>query len=402
MDYAKWPALLEPILDRLNEIVFSKFPRVTYPPPRLPYLDEQSLPQPESPSKPRDTSDSPDLAKVQGRPLPPVPPFASSTSQITDSANQTQDHAVSSIPEVLQQQLDYIKNTLKANFSQQPPHTIQRFSELILQPTRHYKTLPAYLRALDRVISVSSPASIFPLPHALPLPASIIDSSLQANGGPPGVGSGTGGGGILWTSKADPPNASGLSEEDASLGGALLTPIPWLKNGTQGSEASSSPILNSGDPLNLDTPISSSDNSDFVMVPEREDGAVTQGELIRQEQEAGIVPVTQTMMSRLGEDDDEMIEGVEIPQARGPNLVDAVDTGLVDGRNLSMSIDGGVVEEKDKLKNDDMLDIARSVETPSDGSSEIVMVDADESEEDKNAKTNGEKIGADPSDTAAV
>jgi len=103
---------------------------------------------------------------------------------------------------------------------QKPPHTIQRFSELILRPTAHYRTLPAYLRAVDRVISVTSDAGIFPF-------TTPANTSTQPNGFvQPSNSAGT---------YLAPDYAHSLGS-DESLGGALLTPIPWLTNTSFTSE----------------------------------------------------------------------------------------------------------------------------------------------------------------------
>ena len=90
---------------------------------------------------------------------------------------------------------------MRSYFSSKPPHTIQRLAELILRPNAHYRTLPAYLRAIDRVVCVTSNAGIFPL--------QMQASSNQPNG---------------------VTNGHHAADNDEYLGGALLTPIPWLAN----------------------------------------------------------------------------------------------------------------------------------------------------------------------------
>jgi hypothetical protein len=243
--------------------------------------------------------------------------------------------------------LTSIQSTLRSCFSQNPPHTIQRLAELVLYPNKYYKTLPAWLRAVDRVVAVSSTADIFPLPHAQPLPNSVIDASLlngTSNGDQDETGTGTGGGGILWDNSRERANGvdAGLGS-DESLGGALLTPIPWLKDG-QGMQDSNN--------TEASTVTEDSTDSEMLVVPDRENGAVTQGELIRQEQEAGVVPVSSTasvpsrMMSgahETGSDDmmadDELDDS--IPHARGPGIVGTVDMGLVGGRGVEISIESG-------------------------------------------------------------
>lgn len=170
-----------------------------------------------------------------------------------------------------------MKSCLQTNFDQNPPHTIQRLAELILHPKRHYRYLPAYLNALDRVVAVSSGTNIFPLP------TSEVSSTnpLLVNG----------------NAGATPiiPNA-GLGS-DESLGGALLTPILWLKPGhrsasfsTNGTSSNSTDLLHENtesDTIMTDVESSSSNNSALSM---REQGAVTQGELLRQEQESNGPP----------------------------------------------------------------------------------------------------------------
>ena len=81
---------------------------------------------------------------------------------------------------------------------------MQRLAELVLHPTAHYRTLPAYLRALDRVVSVSSTADVFPLPM----------SALDSNG----INSSS----VLGT--------VGVSNSAEEFNGAALTRIPWLRD----------------------------------------------------------------------------------------------------------------------------------------------------------------------------
>jgi hypothetical protein len=275
------------------------------------------------------------------RNLPPVPPFpnssATSTSQIPDSLPPSQDppvDTVNELPAILLQILNSVTQILRTSFSDRPPHSVQRLAELILYPTRHYKTLPAWLRAVDRVVSVSSAADIFPLSDTPP----VIN----------GV-NGDGAGGILWNNN-DTRNGydSNSLGSDESLGGALLTPIPWLRNATTIGEDSSEDSLQldsntSTSTDGLDDPlilVASTDGDSLV--PERPDGAVTQGELIRLEQEAGVVPVTRNpadthVSGRVGDDgllDDEDL----VPHARGPDLVGSIDMGRVDGQDVELHI----------------------------------------------------------------
>jgi PPP4R2 len=332
--------------------------------------------------------------------LPPVPPFDSSTSvsNVPDSVPATQTSTVDIIPDLLIQQLTSLSQTLRTAFAEKPPHTIQRLAELVLTPNKHYKTLPAWLRAVDRAVSVTSTADIFPLPQAQSLPQGVLDGALT-NGVTNGLGSGTGGGGILWTN-SDTRDA-GLGS-DESLGGALLTPIPWLKNGE--IAGTTSPKLDPLDPV---------DPPSNAFVPERQDGAVTQGELIRMEQEAGIVPISQTV----GEAGVEVEgEGVEIvPHARGPDVVGVEDMGLQNGRDVELQIskgspkaEQGMIEDMKPEPNPSLDDAAKAKEMqeetmPANGDGDIVLTDVDArtEESERMADTSGEMVEAGGVDTSA-
>jgi hypothetical protein len=95
-----------------------------------------------------------------------------------------------------------------------------------------------------------------------------------------------------------------------------------------------------GGPIELPTSTAAMAINGNPLVPEREDGAVTQGELIRQEQEAGVVPVGHSSADSVGmamEDvDDESEE--EVPHARGPAVVGSVDVGMVNGKGMEVDI----------------------------------------------------------------
>ncbi|OAL39841.1 hypothetical protein AYO20_00753 [Fonsecaea nubica] len=340
MDYEKWPAIIEPLLQRLNEIVYTEFP-MPRPYPTI------NRPAPSSPSQTQptqmgDSNPNPQTPSTPVRNLPPVPPFptssATSTSHVPDSLPQSQDADVSALNElheILLQLLHSVTHTLRSSFSERPPHTIQRLAELILYPRKHYKTLPAWLRAVDRVVSVSSPADIFPLSDTPPVVNGV---------------NGDGGGGILWNN-GDVRHGydSNSLGSDESLGGALLTPIPWLRNGINGGEDSGE---DTGPPdSNASTSTEGLDDALLLpmtqgdgdsLVPGRADGAVTQGELIRMEQEAGVVPVTRnpsdTHVSGTMEENSLVDEGDMVPHARGPDLVGSVDMGRVDGQDVEIHI----------------------------------------------------------------
>ena len=133
-----------------------------------------------------------------------------------DSQPRSTQQSNNSLPPPLTLLLSSIESAIQSLFIEKPPHTVQRFAELILRPTAHYRTLPAYLRAVDRVVSVTSGADVFPFS----IPANATPSA-QPNGLlHPTNSAGT----YLATDYA-----TGLGS-DESLGGALLTPIPWLAN----------------------------------------------------------------------------------------------------------------------------------------------------------------------------
>jgi hypothetical protein len=276
---------------------------------------------------------------------PPVPGFASTESQ--------------RLPPETITFYSSIRNVLSTNFPNGAPHTIQRLAELVLEPKRRYRYLSSYLRALDRVVSVSSSNTIFPLPQAV-LPTAT---------------------GLLNGTTTNSTQASLGSDE--SLGGALLTPIPWLQNrgqnelvsestemvdgpngtgrietvtvamlsgangasGTNGAPQATSPT-NSNGPSQI-----ASSHPDGETLPST--GPVTQGEILRQEQEAGIVlnnphsltanltrvPVGETEGAGTVMD---TVEGEEEqPHARGPELIGMEDTGP-QNQSAHLNIEGAV------------------------------------------------------------
>lgn len=125
--------------------------------------------------------------------------------------------------------LNSIRSTIRSYFTSKPPHTIQRLAELILRPNSHYRTLPAYLRAVDRVVSVTSSADAFP--------SQMRASATQPNGVMNGAG-----GGI---------DISDNLHGDESLGGAMLTPIPWLSNAASFEDESTTSLNQGMKPLLL-------------------------------------------------------------------------------------------------------------------------------------------------------
>ncbi|KAK5121296.1 hypothetical protein LTR85_005462 [Meristemomyces frigidus] len=344
LDIAEWPRVLEGLLQKLHDIVHNDFPLPSIPlpallpptidpevvastPPQVPNSDPEpsaeDLPDaseneapPNSQSSSKENDEPTDIAASR----PPVPGFeVNHTHQPVQPPDSIETEPGTLPPELLSL---YQSSTriLEHDFSQSPPYTIQRLAELVLHPKRHYRFLPAYLRALDRIVSVSSPISDFPLP------------TLQAavNGG--------------FLTNGDSSQVNGVAEReglgsDESLGGALLTPIPWLRtnntaltgsttangNGHDGelhSEStetiegpngagsietvsvtvngvsSASSVANTSPTpasptLSEQSDASSSSSAESTEAQLRQQGGVTQGELLRQEQEAGVVPVSQ-------------------------------------------------------------------------------------------------------------
>jgi len=170
------------------------------------------------------SSSSPKMPPPPVVPAFPSPPPAPFVKEATPPPSGTLD----SEDEIL---LASLSSILTTQFDTAPPYTIQRLSELIRYPNAHYKSLSKYLRAIQRVLSVSSPTTAFPLPP------SAVES--MPNGA-----------------------ASFNLGSDESLGGALLSPIPWLTE---------SPLTEGGEGVN----------------------GVSQGELLRQEQELNIIPAAQ-------------------------------------------------------------------------------------------------------------
>ena len=213
------------------------------------------------------------------------------------------------LPPLLLILLQTIISTLRTSFSASPPYTSQRLAELILHPREHYRTLPSYLRALDRIVSVASPASIFPLKNLTAATTSTNGTLLNGMSSP----------------SPDP------ADDADFIGGAELTEIPWapkpvaaeagtegMYTTTNGAAANASdlrtestslidgpngpggvetvtvtngiitPSTVSREDSIIPTPITSSVNATDTSAPQH---GITQGEILRQEQEAGIVPV---------------------------------------------------------------------------------------------------------------
>lgn len=310
--------------------IVSDFPKPPQDPTATAEADTTPRPQKAISSQESHTTDK-ENAPPATPPRPAIPAFAAAGSQdLKLPADVTNFYST-------------IRATLSKNFAKQPPHTVQRLAELVLEPKKRYKYLPPYLRALDRVVSVSSPLSLFPLPLAvLPTSGGMLNGTSAINTTTPTLGS------------------------DESLGGALLTPIPWLQNRGQNELVSESTEIVDGpngagrietvtvgmlqgrqrpdaaaNTASSSTPGSiaqiASSHPDGETLPAT--GAVTQGELLRQEQEAGIVlnnphsMTTSPTRTNYGQSDGgatilDTVEGEdEPPHARGPETIGMEDTG---------------------------------------------------------------------------
>ncbi|GAB7341948.1 hypothetical protein MBLNU457_g0250t1 [Dothideomycetes sp. NU457] len=367
-DISEWPRVLETVLEKLRDIVYNDFPLPALPPP-VPILPSQvdpeviaaspaSRPSPSQPvSQPQSdrasdavepsSQSSSTTNKENNAPSnhvlvrPDVPPFPTSSNGSASSLPNSSTTRNRLPPELLS---SYNSSTriLQQSFKQSPPYTIQRLAELVMYPRRHYRHLPPYLAALDRVVSVSSPLSDFPLPQLTV--NTTTNGSYLSNGDS--------------TITAD---REGLAS-DESLGGALLTPIPWLRKENSLADAvSNAQSLENGyraehtEDVNAIAQTLNGSSEDHTPTDEekanmtteevlRAEGAVTQGELLRQEQEAGVVPVAQAttrrsmlsgtpsvardpiIPSREGEEKPE-----EHPHARGPDLIGMEDMGPQEG-----------------------------------------------------------------------
>ncbi|KAL9125509.1 MAG: hypothetical protein Q9217_005296 [Psora testacea] len=245
---------------------------------------------PESDSTPKEETST----KVEHSSIHPTISKPSATSyEGPDTSISTPSIAPppNALPPQLLALLQNIQSTLTTIFPHSPPYTAQRLSELLLQPKRHYRTLPSYLRAIDRVVSVASSLSDFPLP-ALPRAAGSMTENVNMING-----------------NYSPEIGSGQEDKDF-IGGAELTEIPWLRNtgsptpvgGHGGPNASdlrteSTRVIDGPNGAGSVETVTVSVNGIPRTIHPFEAGeaapqhGITQGELLRQEQEAGVVTV---------------------------------------------------------------------------------------------------------------
>ncbi|PYH91493.1 hypothetical protein BO71DRAFT_359366 [Aspergillus ellipticus CBS 707.79] len=323
MDFEKWPSMVEPLLERLEHIVYNVFAMPQVPP------GSPSHQQPPSTT----TTSNPLTNDKDTTPPPP----ATTTSSDPTSAGEPSPP----LPEPLHLLLTTIKTTLRSLFSTKPPHTIQRLAELILRPTAHYHTLPAYLRAMDRVICVTSSADIFPLQTAR---APTHPNGAIVNGAEPAF--------------MFPDHTPG---SDESLGGALLTPIPWLSNVASSPEGEGGAVV-----------------SDTVFPVQAADGAggLSAHAHAHAHEQTGLVhPATGDAVIANGSEgaagsSPPPADAEDIPHARGPSVVGVEDLGLQDGKGVEMDLSNAESEAKSAADGDGDISLEDAKAEEGSGSAE--------------------------------
>jgi hypothetical protein len=252
--------------------------------------------------------------------------------------------------------------TVLGGFPKYPPHTIQRLAELVLAPRQHYRSLAAYLHAVERVVHVTSGSNIYPLPPAIPdMSAMTLLSNgvSDPNGGP--CSSKDPAQSVSWSNPAT--TAASTLGTDEALGGALLTPIPWLTRRpspgeqlsptgsthaevrTESTETIDGPNgMGSIETVSISINGIPSTGSGIIIGGGSSQRGVTQGELLRQEQRAGVVPVSQLARQAAEsqrsaaaaaaasaapetESTEDEEEEEEVPHARGPEEIGVDDLG---------------------------------------------------------------------------
>ncbi|KAF6226505.1 hypothetical protein HO133_009371 [Letharia lupina] len=441
MDYAEWPGLLDRLLPRLDHIAYNDFPTPSIPlpgslPPSLkeehvsvkrepPLKEEPFRERPSFQEESGDTKqEAPENEEQAG--IKADPSIEDSKSTIKTESSPTTDNAAlppaNTLPPPLLSLLSTIQSTLRSGFPTAPPHTAQRLAELLLYPTNHYKTLPSYLRALDRIVSVASPASVFPL--ATLTPAATTNGRL-----------------LNGTSSPSP----GSADKDF-IGGAELTEIPWIRltgsptpihNGpTSDLRTESTSVIDGPNGAGSVETVTVNVNGVHSAHP-RDDSnishGITQGELLRQEQEAGIVPVpaptpngrvtrssaaaSAAATRAVGGDVENILDSEEIEpvHARGPDVIGMEDmgpqtprSGLAGGIDLegalgrrgegeTMAATVGRAADEEEEKGD-------GKDETKDGDGDIVVADADGVAEgdDGAADESGENKGPDAVDSTTL
>ncbi|KAJ6021216.1 Protein phosphatase 4 core regulatory subunit R2 [Penicillium herquei] len=352
IDVEKWAGMVPPILERLEYIVYNAFPMPKLPPapPNPPPFSQTSTQPEDSSMAPPESSNKENTApeELQTSSAPaPVATSPSATERVPDSQPQlSSQQTVDGLPQPLALLLKSVSSAINSFFVDKPPHTIQRFAELILHPTAHYRTLPAYLRAVDRVVSVTSGADIFPFNT----PASTDYSN--------GILHPTNSAGAYLT----PDYAHGLGS-DESLGGALLTPIPWLTTASFDS-ADSSALEAAGESSHLETQqVGTGTTATVASTIEGEDAPAT-------------------VASPTAESD-------EVPHARGPSVLGVEDLGLQDGKGVEMNLEAQQIASTDGANDAIPANLGAAIEAktgtesnPADKDGDIVLEDTKPSQEE--------------------
>ncbi|KAJ2904544.1 Serine/threonine-protein phosphatase 4 regulatory subunit 2-B [Zalerion maritima] len=285
MDYELWPRILPCVIERIELISRTKFRIPNLPSPSKPtYLStiipnsqpdpsgdkENAVPtsssttipdseDPQTQAQNQGVGGTADNSSVSSSTMPTEAPQqlpSSSSTPTGDSAPPVPPQIAAMVTEIIQ--------TMNTTFPSYPPHTMQRLAELVLDPKRHYRNLIPYLHALDRVVHVTSGANVYPLPAAIPdmsalqflsiserNPAALVNGTAEVADAPfvgpaarvtpsvlPGV---SGAGGISW---ANATSSITPSADEAQLGGALLTPIPWLARQAEEAAAAAAATAN--------------------------------------------------------------------------------------------------------------------------------------------------------------
>jgi hypothetical protein len=248
-------------------------------------------------------------------------------------------------------------------------------------------------------VHVTSGAHTFPLPPAIPDPSSL---TVLSNGTSFATSGKLDPLSISWGNPASNPSASSLGS-DESLGGALLTPITWLNKTGAGGSGTHSPLegevktesteiiegpngpggietvsvsVNGVSSTTSPTSGTSSDPTNLA-ASLRAEGGITQGELLRQEQRAGVVPAAQLMGNK--GDSDGLGEEDELPHARGPEEIGMEDMGPQGGSGTERG--GSAVGMGAGMQGIDIEAAVGRRLAPSTGATEDEVMEGDEKTE---------------------
>ena len=376
-----------------NDFPIPRIPLDGAPPPSEVVSSVKASPEPDGPPGKRQKLDQAEQPELNDD-----TEVAPSSQTVEGNATDSLEPPPNTLPPQLLTLISTIQDSLRTNFSKSPPHTCQRLAELILEPRKHYRTLPSYLRALDRVATVASPVSAYPLPP--------IGAMTSANTN------------ALFNGTSSP--ARDQNDKDF-IGGAELTPIPWLRDSHPSSPTlhpSAASDLRTESTSVIDGPngagsvetVTVTMNGVSSTVPAAqaaEEGlpqSVSQGELIRQEQEAGITPVpnarSRNMDRGIGTADEMELEGEEEEpvHARGPNVIGMEDMGP---QSPSSGLQQGI----------EITDRSEEIRAPEEvadgegqtGGSDAVTADADgRAEGEKGVDAGGAEKGADAADSTST